>query len=161
MVKRGKKIRQTAELEPVDENIMLEEVKIFEVKYTKIGSDMAQFIARSIDNKLYKDNYKTISLLAYCEDYGQTYLNLTEEGHLISRNKGEDKNCAATISEMRVLSEIHIQMEDEIRNTKSIKTNILWLDDSKNLVISFKVNSFHYMKKMGFVERNRIDILQL
>lgn len=161
MVKKGKKIHHVAELEPVDESSMLEEVKIFEVKYTTIGMDMAQFIARSIDNKTYKDNYRKISLLAYCEEYGQTYLNLTKEGHLISRNRNEDKNCAITISEIKILSEIHTQIEDEIRNTKSIKTNILWLDDSKHLVISFKVKSFYYMRKMGFIERSGVDISQL
>lgn len=161
MVKKNKKINKTIALESVDENNMLEDVKIFEVKYTNIGIDMSQFIARSIDSKIYKDNYKIISILLYCEEYNQTYLNLTEDGRLISRDKGNDKNCAETISKINILSEIHKQIEDEIRNTRCVKTNIVWLDDSKNLVISFKVKPFHYMKNMGFRERDKIDILNI
>lgn len=139
------------------EEIPLKEVEVYEINYTFIGTDMAQFIARSINNKLYKDNYKKISILPYCKEFNKTYFNLTEEGSLISRDREGDKNCAVTISKFNLLSQIHIEIESQIRNTKKIETNNIWLDKTCNLIILIEVRPFFYMDKMGFVSDNSID----
>lgn len=139
------------------EEVPLIEVEVYKINYTPIGIDMAQFITRSINNKIYKDNYKKISILHYCKEFNKTYFNLTEEGSLMSRDRGDDKNCAVTISKFNILVQIHTEIESQIRNTRSVETNIIWLNKSCNLIILIQVKPFFYMNKMGFTCDNSID----
>lgn len=139
------------------EEVPLIEVEVYKINYTPIGIDMAQFITRSINNKIYKDNYKKISILPYCKEFNKTYFNLTEEGSLMSRDRGDDKNCVVTISKFNILMQIHTEIESQIRNTRSVETNIIWLDKSCNLIILIQVKPFFYMNKMGFTCDNSID----
>lgn len=140
----------------------MKEVEMYTIDCVDIGLDMAQFIARRIDNKKYRDNYKEISILTYCKEFGSIYFNLNKGVELISKIRDEDKNCSITISKFNILSQIHTEIETQIRNTREVNTKTFWLEESSNLVIAIEINPFPYMQKVGFYRSETMErIIQI